>query len=367
MTVSQDFDYKNIFESAFETASIGMSFVRPDGKWLKVNRALCDFLGYSEKELLNSDFQSFTHPEDLASDLLMVKMALRGDINNYRLEKRYFHKDGTTLWTILSVVLIRDEENKPNIFISQLQNISELKRTQLSLSHTAKMVALGEMSAGIAHEINNPLAFISLNIAAVKQLLKEIPLNPEMIALFTEKTSDTVKRITSIMNSLRKISHDSAVTFHFSKLDDILQDALNLCIETMKNRGISLEMNVEKDIEFECRAVEITQVLVNLFNNSIYALDDCPEKIIKINARFIDGNIIITVSDTGPGVPLEIRDKIMDPFFTTKPLGEGSGLGLSISHNIIADHMGTFSIKESKTGVKFVIELPHEQLFSGRK
>ena len=367
MTVSQEFDYKNMFESAFAAASIGMSFVQPDGKWLKVNRALCDFLGYSEEELLNSDFQSLTHPEDLAPDLLMVKMALRGDINNYRLEKRYFHKDGTTLWAILSVVLIRDEENKPKLFISQLQDISELKRTQLSLSHTAKMVALGEMAAGIAHEINNPLAIISLNITAVKQLLKESPLNAEMISLFTEKTSDTVKRITNIMNSLRKISRDSAASFQFTKLDDILQDALNLCIETMKNRSITLEMTVEKDIELECRSVEITQVLVNLLNNSIYALDDRPDKVIKIDARVVEATIFITVSDNGPGIPAQIRDKIMDPFFTTKPLGEGSGLGLSISHNIITDHMGTLCIKESKTGAMFVIELPREQLFSGRK
>jgi PAS domain S-box-containing protein len=356
-----------MFESAFSTASIGMAFISPNGKWLKVNRAVCDFLGYSEAELLSNDFQSLTYPEDLAPDLLMVKMTLRGDINNYRLEKRYFHKDGTVLWAILSVVLIRDEDGQPKFFISQLQDISELKRTQLSLGHTAKMVALGEMAAGIAHEINNPLAIITLNITAVKQLLKEAPLNSEMIALFTEKTSDTVKRITNIMNSLRKISRDSAASFQFTKLDDIIQDALNLCIETMKNHGITLEMDVEKDIELECRSVEITQVLVNLFNNSIYALDEHPEKVIRITAYSIDGNITITVSDTGPGVPLDIRDKIMDPFFTTKPQGAGSGLGLSISQNIIADHMGAFSIKESKTGAKFVIELPHEQLFSGRK
>ncbi|RPI87570.1 MAG: PAS domain S-box protein, partial [Chloroflexi bacterium] len=121
------------FSSAFEYASIGMALVTPEGQWLRVNRALCDLIGYSEAELLEKTFQDITHPDDLQSDLDYVHQLLRGETNSYQMEKRYFHKSGRWVWVLLSVSLVRDNQGKPLYFISQIQDITERKQAEDAL------------------------------------------------------------------------------------------------------------------------------------------------------------------------------------------------------------------------------------------
>ena len=116
------------FRSAFDFAAIGMALVAPDGRWLRVNQSLCQIVGYSEKELLARDFQSITHPEDLETDLDLVRQILDGSIPRYHREKRYLHKQGLDRLDLLSVSLVRDGMGQPLYFISQIQDISERKR-----------------------------------------------------------------------------------------------------------------------------------------------------------------------------------------------------------------------------------------------
>ncbi|MGB0757373.1 MAG: PAS domain S-box protein [Patescibacteria group bacterium] len=115
------------FQGAFETAAIGMALVAPDGAWLEVNKSLCDMVGYSKDELMNKTFQDITHPDDLDADLEYVKQMLDDKIQTYQMEKRYFHKSGRIVWILLSVSLVRDENNKPLYFVSQISNITKRK------------------------------------------------------------------------------------------------------------------------------------------------------------------------------------------------------------------------------------------------
>ncbi|PWY56409.1 sensor domain-containing diguanylate cyclase [Legionella qingyii] len=125
------------FRSAFNSAAIGMAIVSLEGRWLKVNESLCQIVGYSEKELLNTDFQSITYPEDLKLDLNYIRQLLAGEIRFYHMEKRYIHKNGDIIWILLSVSLIRDPENKPLQFIAQIQNIDTQKRAEQELKYIA--------------------------------------------------------------------------------------------------------------------------------------------------------------------------------------------------------------------------------------
>src|SRR5579883_3242014 len=121
------------FRLSFENASYGMGLVSTEGRWLKVNAAVCRMLGYSEAELLATDFQSITHPDDLESDLDQLRATLAGDIDSYQMEKRYCRKDGTIIWVVLGVSLVRSADGKPLHFVSQIEDITERKRTQDAL------------------------------------------------------------------------------------------------------------------------------------------------------------------------------------------------------------------------------------------
>jgi PAS domain S-box-containing protein len=118
------------FRGAFDNAAIGMALVAPDGRWLQVNRSVCEITGYSEEELLARTFQDITHPDDLRADLAFVHQMLAGEIRTYQMEKRYFHRDGHVVWILLTVSLVHDAHGTPLYFISQIQDISQRKQAE---------------------------------------------------------------------------------------------------------------------------------------------------------------------------------------------------------------------------------------------
>jgi PAS domain S-box-containing protein len=122
-----------LFQNAFEHAAIGMALVAPDGKWLRVNRSICEITGYTEKELLERSFQDITHPDDLDLDLANMGKMLAGQIDGYQMEKRYLHKNGAIVWVLLSVSLVREENGQPRFFISQIQDITSRKESERQL------------------------------------------------------------------------------------------------------------------------------------------------------------------------------------------------------------------------------------------
>ena len=124
----------SLFQSAFQFAAIGMAIVSPEGKWLRVNHSICEITGYSEGELLTRTFQDITHPDDLDLDLANVRKMLAGEINTYQMEKRYFHKDGSIVWVLLSVSLVSNKSGAPLFFISQIQDITRRKQADQQLA-----------------------------------------------------------------------------------------------------------------------------------------------------------------------------------------------------------------------------------------
>ncbi|HAK59792.1 MAG TPA: hybrid sensor histidine kinase/response regulator [Nitrospiraceae bacterium] len=136
------------FRGAFNSAAHGISLVAPDGRWMKVNSSLCTILGYTEEELLATNFQTITHPDDLDADLQFVQKLLAGEIPSYQMEKRYFHKRGHTIWILLSVSVVKDTKGTPLYFVSQVQDVSESKRAEESLRRNKKAL---ENAQRIAH------------------------------------------------------------------------------------------------------------------------------------------------------------------------------------------------------------------------
>jgi len=142
-------DSRERFSSAFEYAAIGMALVSTSGQWLKVNQSVCDLVGYSKEQLREMTFQDITHPDDLDLDLENVQKMLRGEVQNYKIEKRYYHKDGRIVWVLLSVSLVLSKEKEPLYFISQIEDITDWKNTQEALKQSEERFRLAASGTGV--------------------------------------------------------------------------------------------------------------------------------------------------------------------------------------------------------------------------
>jgi len=247
----------------------------------------------------------------------------------------------------------------------QRETIAANKRLQaqsVAILQQAKMSTLGEMAGGVAHEINNPLAMILGHSTQLVRDLKDEAVSREKMLGKAEKIQTTVERISKIVSALRTFSRNADEDpFQKSKVSAILEDTLNLCSENLKTNQIDLRINGNQNFEFDCRPTQISQVLVNLLNNSLEAIRGLPEKWIEIKLENVSGKVRISVTDSGHGIPEAIADKVMQPFFTTKEIGKGTGLGLSISQGIVESHGGMISLDRTCSNTRFVLELPSTQ------
>lgn len=238
-----------------------------------------------------------------------------------------------------------------------------LLEQEAKMMASAKMAALGEMSAGIAHEINNPLTVIQARSFQLNQLADANKLDAEKLKAISDSISKTADKIAKIVKSLRTFARDGSMDpFNFVPLKDLIENTLEFCRTRFYNHGVELQIHqISDEIEIECRTIQIEQVLLNLLNNSFDAIQGLNEKWIRIEVQAQESHVDILVIDSGKGIPHEVVDKMMLPFFTTKEVGKGTGLGLSISSGILKNHNGDLFYKEAKGHTCFVIRLPYFQ------
>jgi len=280
----------------------------------------------------------------LLTDMRINPAELKKQIILYREKEKLMHKETQLLADLVKKKAEELEEQKNLMF------------------HASKMAALGEMAAGIAHEINNPLSIISLNNHMLLHQIEQDHLDRDNIKRFVKNIEITVMRISKIITGLRTISRDdSNEDFATNRFGDILDDVLALSGEKFKVHGIDLRVSVDEsvaDLKFKCRRVQLSQVLINLLGNAYDSVENLEHPWIAIEAKIEKNCLVIFVSDAGPGIPLELQEKIFQPFFTTKEVGKGTGLGLSLSSSIIRAHKGEITIDNSSPHTRFVIKIP---------
>lgn len=246
------------------------------------------------------------------------------------------------------------------IYLISLDDLNERQRQSIQ---TAKLASIGEMTAGIAHEINNPLTIISGQAQILKIAIKNNDFsNTEKLSTAVEKMNVTILRITRIIQGLKSFSRESSDE-RPSKVSivSILDNAILLCNEKLKSEHIELKFTYDGDELIDCKEIQVEQVFVNLINNAADAIKKMPIK--WLNISLVDEEHVVRISfvDSGKGIPAEIREKIMTPFFTTKEVGHGTGLGLSISHGIIQQHHGKLYVDAKAPNTTFVVELPKKR------
>lgn len=279
----------------------------------------------------------------------------------HSVEEAHYTKAGKEIWMLRNaqrsfdggVVFVSME-------ITELVEARNRLREQEAVSHyTAKLASLGEMAAGIAHEINNPLTIIQGSASVIAKLVEQEPMDVDTIKLLTSKLNQTSERISKTIRSLKTLSR-SGENDPFEELD--LEKMLNTCLDLLRQRFVREEVqlklpNFEQPIIFKGREIQISQVLMNLISNAVDAAKNLPNAWIEISYAYRPDSIDIFVTDSGPGVPEKIRDRIMEPFFTTKEVNQGTGLGLSISKSILHAHKGELTLLNSPH-TTFRIHLP---------
>lgn len=251
-----------------------------------------------------------------------------------------------------------------NELADALNNMSkEIASHQAALTSASKMSALGEMAGGIAHEINNPLGIIAARATQIKRLMGREPLDRDNILKFSDSIEQTTQRIAKIIVGLRSFSRNAEKDpFEKALLKDVVHDTLSLCVERFKKHNVTLTVDViDSQIEIDCRATQIIQVLVNILNNAHDAVELLSEKWIHVKFEETKTHVRLRIIDSGSGISQKVAEKLFQPFFTTKDVGKGTGLGLSIARGIIADHKGQLFVDASLKNTCFVLELPKAQ------
>jgi two-component system NtrC family sensor kinase len=418
--------------SSFQLAVKGSN----DGLWdwnLETNEVFFstrwkEMLGYAEDEIGNhfQEWKQRLHPEDSDRVLTTFRQYFEGQLPTYEQEYRLQHRNGNYLWVLCRGTLLRDVWNKPyrmagshtditrrkqaeeELRQSELQlkiqtqqkqqALKELQKTQMQLIHSEKMSSLGQVVAGIAHEINNPINFIYGNLNYLEEyvqgLLKLVqafqqcyPQPVDVVQTAMEQFDLSFvrndlprllnsmrfgsERIRDIVHSLRNFSRSDEADIKLFDINSGIENTLLILQHRLKGNSRQSKIVINKQYGelplVECSPGQLNQVFMNILSNAIDALEETLAHqqqnfipTINIRTNLIDRWVIIHIADNGLGMGEETKMRVFDPFFTTKPVGKGTGLGLAISYQIVVErHSGKLDLcSEPGQGTEFQIQIP---------
>jgi PAS domain S-box-containing protein len=360
--------------SLVETAGEGIFTLDTSGRITFSNQRFAQMMGYAVHELMGKAASQLVHPDSIS--LLAVGLARRQSGIRDSYELKGLCKDGTTTWLQASLSPIFDKQGNFEASLAMFTDITERKladakiaKQQLRIVASSKMSALGEMASGIAHEINNPLAIIHGKARLLIELASQGVPDSLSVLKSAEKIAVTAMRISKIVNALRSFARDGEHDpFQNYSINAILEETSELCKERFKQHSIQFRMDtVPANLCLECRPVQISQVLLNILNNAHDAVEKLPNPWVQVSIEDRGDWIAIVVKDSGKGVPADLRENIFLPFFTTKEVGSGTGLGLSVAYGIVESHHGTLVIDAKCAHTSFVVTFPKRQTGSSAK
>lgn len=261
--------------------------------------------------------------------------------------------------------MIQQVESRDVFLHKQNRNLEKVVEEKVQeVLRTAELASLGEMAGGVAHEINNPLTIIKSSTRILQKLLSKDKFDQGTFKEFLDNIDVTVDRIAKIVAGLRNISRSSGGEEKTEcSYIDIFNDVLDVAESRFKSRGIEVYKKYsaeEASTRFMANRVQLSQVLVNLLNNSFDAIADTNDPWINLSVRIQNDSIQLIVTDSGAGIPLKVREKMFNPFFTTKEIGKGTGIGLAISKSMVEKMNGKFFYDEQCHNTSFVVQLPRE-------
>lgn len=359
----------------FERQIVGMAITSPEMGWLQVNDRLCRMLGYSREELLRKTWAELTYPDDLAADIEQFDRLLAGAINEYTLEKRFVRRDGTIIFTDLSVGCVRNARGRVDYVLALLEDITERKeaagereKLQEQLIQAQKLESIGRLAGGVAHDFNNMLTAILGHVELSMRLCT--PEGPIYTSL--KVIEESALRSAGLVRQLLAFARRQTVAPRVLDVNDTTASMLKM-LQRLIGESISLVWLPQMGLwPVRVDPSQIDQLLVNLCINARDAIPGVGRVTIETGNKVLDETycavhpdcvpgeyVMLAVSDDGVGIGKDALGHIFEPFFTTKEPGRGTGLGLSTVYGIVKQNNGYIHVcSEPGKGSTFRIYLP---------
>ena len=340
---------KKAFQNNFENGATGMALVSLEGKWLKVNKRISLMLGYTKEELYKLTFQDITVPEDLEKDLNLLKRLLNGEIDHYQLEKRYYHKDGSIVYAILAVSIVKNNDGLNLYFISQLIDITEMKRAEKRIKKLFKKTKeQNERLENFAHIVSHNLRSHAGNFSMLLELY-ESQLDEEdeiinMLSSASENLQETIEHLSEIVNmnsSIKNTMESIAILPVAKKTIESLQSQI---------QQHNLKITLAIDASFYVKAVPayLESIFLNFISNAIKYSQPSKASYLEINAKIEDSFVCIDFKDNGLGIDLEKHGhKLFKMYKTFHEHEDARGIGLFLTKNQIQAMGGKIEVKST--------------------
>lgn len=404
----------HFFQTVIETIPNPVYYKDADGRYLGCNRAFLNYIGVPKDELIGKMLQDIV-PSDLAPPHQEADATVLREGKSLTYEAEVIYADGNPRTAIESKAPFFDIEGRVAGIVGTMLDITDRKRSELEkarlevqLRQAQKLEAIGQLAAGIAHEINTPTQFIGDNTIFLKDAFRDILAvlqaqnallqegaepSPtwlqtmkeraqaldldylvEEIPKAIEQTQDGISRIARIVGAMKDFSHPGMESKVHVDLNHSIESTLIISHNEWKYLA-EVETDYDSGLPpVPCFPSEFNQVILNLVVNAAHAIQEAKDRgnpelqgRIRISTRQVGGEAVIRIEDNGTGIPDAIRQRIFEPFFTTKPIGKGTGQGLAIAHSVIVDkHKGRLTLEsEPGTGTTFIIYLPMQANATG--
>lgn len=341
----------------------------PAGNITYANDKFCEISKYTRDELLGSNhrlLKSGYHPHAFYVDLW--KTISSGNI--WEGEVKNKAKDGSYYWVSTTIVPFHNDKGVIYQYMSIRSDITKSKEADSRIEeehaktmYAEKMASLGEMAAGISHELGNPMGALRGRAELLKMMVDQGTFTEEALKSNSETIMGLIDRMERIIRGMRRLSRDgSKDPFEPVDIRVQIEDLIEFSKVRNERSGIEVRKNWADGIKamVRCRETQISQVFVNLLNNARDAVLDADERWIDVKILEKGDFLEVRITDSGPGIPEDKKAQIMQPFFTTKDPGKGTGLGLSISKTIMATHNGELYLDEEANNTCFVVCLPRD-------
>jgi len=353
------------WRAVFENSAAGIALANPSGRFLAGNLAYQKMLGYSEKELRELSFLDITHEDYRDANSELTTELLEGKRQYFEMEKRYRRKDGNLIWVRVHVSLVSGKQITPRFLLTIVDNITELKRAeeglrdaQMTLAHVTRVATLGEMTASIAHEINQPLGALVNNANACLGWLSTE--NLEEVRNSVELMLDDAQRASEIITRIRSLVKKAPPQKDWLDINQTIREVIGLARNEIQRNGVALETQLSDDMPliFADR-IQLQQVMLNLMMNAIEAMTQVttPRELLISSEADDSKGVVVVVRDSGPGLDSKSLERLFEPFYTTKP--QGMGMGLAICRSLIEAHGGRlWATTNAPHGAVFQFTLP---------